>query len=144
MADLGPLIRLQRFTLDERRRVIARLYADADRVLLRKTAMLSAVQTERTFASESLDPHVITQFLSYQGLMKKKVALVDSELARIEARIDVATEDLRDQFAELKRYEITQRQRLERQKQEMRKREMAMFDDIAIDSFRRAQEQTSE
>jgi len=137
MANLDPLIRLQKFALDEKRRQIARLYADADRVLLQKNTMLDTLQSERTFASESYDQHVITLFLSFQGLMKKKLALNDQELARIEARINTATDDLREQFAELKRFEITQKRRLEQKKERLRRRETALFDEIALNGFLR-------
>lgn len=137
MADLEPVIRYQRHQLDEKRRFIARLFAEADKVYSHKARMLDEVKRERSFVDASTDPFVITQFLTYQNLMKKRVALVNVEIERIDARISVAQDDLRESFTELKKFEIVQRNRLARRRKELERREMMLFDAIAIDAFRR-------
>jgi flagellar FliJ protein len=142
MADLEPLIRYQKYQMDEKRRFIARLFAEAEKIYGHKARMLEEVARERDYADKALDPYVITGFLSYQGLMKKRVALVNHEIERIEARIQVAQDDLRDEFIELKKYEIVQRRRLERERARLAKLEAALFDATALDGFyRRLQEE---
>lgn len=137
MADLRPLIRYQKHLLDEKQRFIARLYADAEKVYGHKDRLLSEVKRERDFVEISDDPRVITGFLTYQNRMKKRVELVNVEIGRIEARLDVARDDLRESFTELKKYEIVQRNRLEKRRHMLELKEMQMFDAIAIDGFRR-------
>lgn len=140
MADLQPLIRYRKYQLDEKQKFIARLFAEAEKIYGHKQRALDEVARERSFVDESSDPHVITGFLGYQGLMKKKIALINVEIERIDARIAVAQDDLREAFTELKKFEIVQRRRLERKRHEMNMRESAMFDAIALESFRRNRE----
>jgi len=136
MANLDPLIRFQKFKMDEKQRFIAKLFAEAENIYNHKQRMLDEVMRERGFADKSMDPWVITGFLGYQGLMKKRVALINKEIERIEARIAMAQDDLRDEFIELKKFEIVQRRRLERRARELAVLEAQMFDAIAIDGFR--------
>ncbi len=144
MADLGPLIRYQKYQLGEKRRFIARLFAEAEKVYGHKERMLNEVQRERAFVETSEDPKVITEFLSYQALMKKRVGLINIEIGRIDARINVAQDDLRESFTELKKFEIVQRNRLAKRRRELEKREAQMFDAVAIEAFhrRRADEES--
>lgn len=135
MANLDPLIRLRKYEVDEKQRFIAKLYSEAEKIYNHKQRMLDEIARERGYVDVSEDPTVITGFLSYQGLMKKRVALVNHEIGRIEARIDAARDDLRDEFIELKKIEIIQARRLERRRLAMAKLESDMFDAIAIDGF---------
>lgn len=138
MADLAPLIRYRKFQLDEKRRFIARLYAEADKVYGFKQRALDEVAQERAFADNTDDPHVITGFLAYQGQMKKKISMIDVEIRRIDARIELAQDDLREEFAELKKFEIVQRNRLRKRREELDRREAALFDAQALEIYRRA------
>ncbi|MBU6235573.1 MAG: hypothetical protein KGQ41_06990 [Alphaproteobacteria bacterium] len=145
MADLQPLIRYQKFQLEEKQRFIARLYAEAEKVYNHKERLLNDVINERKFVDTSTDPRVITGFLTYQNKMKKRIELANVEIGRIEARLDVARDDLREHFTELKKFEIVQRRRLERHRRELEKREMALFDAVAIEGFyRRLEEEARE
>lgn len=135
MADLQPLIRYQKFQLEEKQRFIARLYAEAEKVYGHKERLLDELKNERSFVDTSDDPRVITEFLTYQNRVKKRIGLVDVEIGRIEARLDVARDDLRENFTELKKFEIVHRRRLERHRRELEKREAALFDAIAIESY---------
>lgn len=138
MANLEPVIRYRKFQMDEKRRMIARLYAEADKIYGHKQRALDEVARERAYVDASEDPRVITGFLSYQGLMKKKIALIDTEIKRIDARIEIAQDDLREEYTELKKFEIVHRRRLERRRKEMEKREAQLFDAIAIEAYFRA------
>jgi len=138
MANLEPLIRYRKFQMDEKRRMIARLYAEADKIYSHKQRALDDVARERGYVDASSDPHVITGFLAYQGLMKKKIGLIEVEIKRIDARIEIAQEDLREEFTELKKFEIVQRRRLERRRKDMARRESQLFDAIAIEAYFRA------
>lgn len=137
MADLAPLIRYQKYQLEEKQRFIARLYAEAEKIYNHKERLLGELKHERNFVDSSNDPKVITEFLTYQNQMKKRVELADTEIGRIDARLDVAREDLRENFAELKKFEIVQRRRLEKRRRDLERREAALFDAVAIDVFRR-------
>jgi|GEM_PF-266772 len=140
MANLEPVIRYQKYQLDEKRRFIARLFAEAEKVYNHKARMLDEVKNERSFVDQSEDPRVITGFLTYQNQMKKRVALINVEIGRIDARIGVAQDDLRESFTELKKFEIIQRNRLARMRRDLERKEAQIFDAIAIEGFHRARE----
>lgn len=141
MANLEPVIRYQKYQLDEKRRFIARLFAEAEKVYNHKARMLDEVKRERSFVDQSEDPRVITGFLTYQNQMKKRVALINVEIGRIDARIGVAQDDLRESFTELKKFEIIQRNRLARMRRELERKEAQVFDAIAVEGFFRAREE---
>jgi hypothetical protein len=140
MANLAPVIRYRKFQLDEKRRFIARLYSEADKVYAFKQKALDEVSREKKFVSESDDPYVITEFLSYQGLMKKKIGIIQVEIGRIDARIQIAQDDLREEFTELKKFEIVHRRRLERKREELERRESILLDAQAVEAWRRNQD----
>ncbi len=50
MADLAPLIRYQKYQLDEKQRFIARLYAEAEKVFSHKARLLDELKNERVFS----------------------------------------------------------------------------------------------
>jgi flagellar protein FliJ len=119
MANLEPLIRYQKYQLDEKQRFIARLYNEAEKIYNHKERLLNEIKSERSFVDSSQDPRVITEFLTYQNRMKKRVTLVNTEIGRIEARIDIARDDLRENFTELKKFEIIHRNRMNKRRREM-------------------------
>ena len=56
-------------------------------------------------------------------------------------RIEVARDDMRRAFAELKKIEITQERREDEEEKAINKKESAELDEIAIEGFRRKQDE---
>lgn len=137
MADLDPLIRLNKHTLDEKRRVLSRLYSDAERLMRRKAGMLDQIEAERIAADGDVDPMMIQAYLSYLQRTRKDIAAIDKEVTKIEARIEQAIEDMRETFGELKKIEITRDRRLSELEAENKRREDALFSEIALDQYSR-------
>ena len=135
MADLEPLIRYRKYQLDEKQRFLARLYQDAERLLSRKEGMLDQIQREKELTDADVQPQMIVTFLSYVERMQEQIALLDIEIQRVETRIEIAIDDMRESFAELKKVEITHQRRLDEKKAELMKREEAMFSEIALQQY---------
>ena len=135
MADLEPLIRYRKYQLDEKQRFLARLYQDAERLLTRKEGMLDQIQREKELTDADVQPQMIVTFLSYVERMQEQIALLDIEIQRVETRIEIAIDDMRESFAELKKVEITHQRRLDEKKAELMKREEAMFSEIALQQY---------
>lgn len=72
---------------------------------------------------------------------RRKVKAMDLSLKKMDARIAAAQEDMRAAFAEMKKIEITQRNRDEREATALRKKEDQELDEIGIDLFRRREDQ---
>ena len=118
MADLKALIRYRKHEVDEKQRIVAQLYRQAEEIEQRKQAILDQIQKERQKAEEMAEPFAMTHYGLYVDGARKKIKGFDQALAKVNARIDKAREALREAFAELKKIEITQRQREEEEEEE--------------------------
>lgn len=141
MADLDPLIRVRRHAAQQKQKVLADLYRQAEILALRKKSLEDQLAHERATldAIEMIEAQV--SFGLYAEGVKKKIAAVDKERARLETRIAMAQDDVRTAFADLKKIEIIHARRTEEENQARRKKENQAFDDIAIDLFRREGEE---
>lgn len=142
MADLDPLIRVRRHAAQQKQKVLADLYRQAEILALRKKSLEDQLAHERATldAIEMIEAQV--SFGLYAEGVKKKIAAVDKERARLETRIAMAQDDVRTAFADLKKIEIIQTRRKADEKQALRKKENQAFDDIAIEQFRKEERET--
>ncbi len=137
MADLNPLIRYRKHAVDEKQRVLSDFYRKAEELQASRQAVLDEMEREKKLAQEdgSLDANA---FLGrYLEGAKSKIAALDKEIRQMETRILIAQEDIRNAFAEMKKVEITQKQRQDRDKAAAEQKETQELDDIAIEQYRR-------
>ncbi len=80
---------------------------------------------------------MMSYFGRYADAVKDRVEDIDEAAVKLETRIEIAREDMRAAFAELKKIEITQERREAREQAERDKKESAELDDIAIEGYRR-------
>jgi hypothetical protein len=140
MADLDPLIRLNKFELEEKQRFLAKLYSDIERFQNMKAGMLDSVESEKDVTDADMDNITMIQsYLAYLGRVKREVAQIDNEIDRIEVRIKAAIDEMRDAFSELKKIEITRDRRLKELAEQNKKREDALFSEIALEIYRRSE-----
>lgn len=137
MANLKPLIRLRRYALDDKRRVLNRLYAEAERLQTLKSVMLDQIEQERAHTDAANTVETIVLFMIYIKNMRRKIEIINEDIAKMEIRIELAMEDMREAFAELKTIEIAQAQRVAEIAAANRRKESAMFDETAIEGYRR-------
>lgn len=137
MVDLKPLIRLRRYALDEKRRILTRLYVEAERLHTMKASMLDQIEQERAHTDAANTVETIVLFMIYIKNMRRKIEVVNEDISKMETRIELAMDDMRDSFAELKTIEIAHARRLEEIAALNRRRESAMFDETAIEGYRR-------
>ena len=137
MANLDPLIRLHKHELDEKQKVLARLYLDVERLQRRKAGMLDQIEAERDLTVGDMDSMMIQAYLAYLQRAKRDIAIIDNEIMRIEARIEIVIEEMREAFGELKKIEITRDNRLAELAAENKRREDAIFAEIATTQHER-------
>jgi flagellar export protein FliJ len=140
MADLDPLIRLYQKRVDDKQRVLAELYREVEILETLKSDMLAEIDSESKVIEgmEALDTH--SYFGAYLQAMRKKIDVVDDGLKQIERRVNLAREDVRRGFAELKKVEITAESRDAEEARKLTKKESDLMDEIGLDAFRRGQE----
>ena len=141
MADLESLIKYRKHIVDEKQRVLSQLYREAEQIEQRKRDILAQIEKEKAFAAKESGSAVATALAAYLDSARKDIARLDVMLQKMEKRIADAQEDMRAAFAEQKKIEIVQRERLAEEEAEVKKKEGEAFDEIAIEGFRRRQEE---
>lgn len=144
MAELDPLIKLLRKQVDDKQRVLADLYREAEELDNKKAAMLAEIEHEKKVLDDMDGLDTGTFFGPYVDGMRRKIEALDVERENLEKRIDLARDDVREGFAELKKVEITAERRAEEEAKEIAKKEDAMLDEMGLDAFRRQQEESED
>lgn len=137
MADLEPLIRLRKHAVDEKQRAVAQLYREAENLEKQKKVVEDQMAHEKRLAEEMNRPEAIAFYTRYAEGARKKIAVLQSSIKKMEGRIEAAQEDMRAAFAEMKKIQITQNRREKREAKAVQKKEDAQMDDIAIEQYRR-------
>ncbi len=138
MADLDPLIRVHKHAIDQKQKFLAELYRQAEELAAQKQTMLNQLEEEKEKVKD-MDVAMLSYMGPYSEAVKARVAEIDEAAATLEARIEIARDDLREAFAELKKIEITQERRAAEELAAINKKESEMLDEIALDTFRRNQ-----
>lgn len=141
MADLDPLIRLRRHTVEEKQKILAAFLREAENLTEKKVALETQMQREKELAIAQNSPEASADFGRYAENARKKIARFQDAIRKVELRIDTAQEEVRAVFAELKKVQIVQRTRQEEERREEARKESNALDEIAIDGFRRKGEE---
>ncbi len=138
MADLNPLIRVRKHVVEQKQKFLAELYRQSEELEAQKAVLLAQHEAEREKVS-SMGVEMLSYFGPYSDAVKGRVEDLDEALAKLSVRIEIAREDMREAFAELKKVEITQKRREAEEKAERDKKDSADMDEIGIETFRRLQ-----
>lgn len=140
MANLKPLIRFRSFQVDEKRRVLAALYEDAVKLEQQKAVILDTMDREAKAAKNSGSFEVLKSLGIYVKGARARIENIDGQAKRLDLRIELAQEDLREHFAELKKIEILHARRLEDARLENERREEAIMNEIGLTLHRRQED----
>jgi flagellar export protein FliJ len=137
MANLDPLIRLNKFQLEEKQRVLSKLYADVNQLEIQKSAIMDSVESEKDAIDNLDDISMMPAFLGYVQRTKGEVNGINNQISSLEIKINRAVDEMREAFGEFKKIEITRDRRLEDIRKANAKREDALFSEIALEIYRR-------
>ncbi|MGB0718837.1 MAG: flagellar export protein FliJ [Bdellovibrionales bacterium] len=140
MADLNPLIRVRRHALEQKQKALAALYRQLEGLQDEKTRMLEQLEQEQSGAA-GMDVAMLAYLGSYAEGVKTRVQEIDEEALALNTRIDIAREDMRSAFAEVKKLEITQENREDEERREIAKKESDMLDEIGLETYRRLRDE---
>ncbi len=141
MADLNPLIRVRKHTVEQKQKFLAELYRQAENLAAQKAALENELMAEREKLKDNVSVDMLKYFGVYTEAVKGRIENIDRAIAMLNTRIDIAREDMREAFAEFKKIEITQERREAEEIAELEKRQALLLDEMAIDGFRRRQEE---
>lgn len=133
---LKTLIRLSRWTVDEKRRVLTALQAREDEILATIKAAEDQLQQEQQVAAQDA---VGAGFLygAFADAWLARRASLNADLDAIRAQIELARDELAEAYNQQKTYEITQENRDRRAREEADRKEQAFLDEVALNIFRR-------
>lgn len=135
MKDLDGLIRMHKWQLDEKRRALAELETFADRLADEMAKLDRDVAREREAAGEAPDP--VPGFAAWLKAATARRKRLEQSMTSISAQVEAARDEIAAAFQELKKYELARDDRRRRLQERRRAAERRMFDDIALDGFRR-------
>lgn len=139
MADLEGLIRVRTHVVEQKQKFLAELYRQAEELDDQKKTMLEQLAEEQK-KTEEMGIEMLTYFGPYSEAVKDRVVEIDEAREKLETRIEIAREDMREAFSELKKIEITQEQREAEEEAAISKKESDELDEIGLEIFRRQKE----
>lgn len=140
MADLESLIRLRRHTVEQKQKILADIYRHVEVIETRKKELLSRLEKERKALDENLNLETREYYGRFEGVIRSDIERLEEELVKLELRLEIAQEEVRKAFTDMKRVEIVHARRQEEEKQELKDKETIEMDAIGLEGFRRKEE----
>ncbi len=135
MSGLDQLLRLQRWTLDEKRRQAGELEQLIDRLVKDILGLEQQVQREVEAARNDLEMQ--RALPNYREAMKDRRARLEKSMNDLRAELAKLHDDITGAFSDLKKTEQTVKNREQRQKLAERRREQIVSDEIGLQLHRR-------
>ncbi len=140
MANLKPLIKLRKFQVEEKQKVLAALLREVEKFETKKREVLVSIKEERKIAEESDDYETQASYRLYAERARDQVKMIDMEINKYNFLIQKAQDDMRDAFAEQKKIEIIQEQRELEEELEENRKDSARMDEVGMTGFIRKEE----
>ncbi len=140
MADLEALIRVRKHALEQKQKLLAELYRQAEELEQQKVTLEEQMKEERRKIDESGTIEMLPYYGTYAEAVKERIIDIEDGIEKLNIRIEIACDDMREAFAELKKLEITQERREDEAKEVLEKKESEALDEIAIEGYRRESE----
>jgi flagellar export protein FliJ len=137
MADLKPLIRFAKHTLDQKRLRLVDLQRQADRLHETIAADRAALLAERALAAADGEAALALAGYAHAVEARRRQAL--TAIARLEKEIARAKDIVMEAFRETKRYETAQAAREAAAAKTRARAEQTFLDEAGLEGFRRGQ-----
>lgn len=144
MADLNPLIRVRSHAVEEKQKALAELYELVETLETEKAHILTTLDEEGKKLGQENAGEMMQYYCNYAENVRHRITDINTEVERLEGRIDVARDDMRAAFADLKKVEITQAEREKVERAAIDKKESDMLDEIALEGYRRKLDEDGE
>jgi len=140
MANLKPLIKLRKFQVEEKQKILAALLREVEKIETKKRSILVSIKEERKIAEESDNYETQAAYRHYAEAARVQVKLLEAEIGKYDFLIKRAQDDMRDAFAEQKKIEIIQEQREAAEEAAETAKDNAVMDEIGLTGFSRKEE----
>lgn len=140
MADLKPLIRLRKYRVEEKQKVLAELFRQAELLEGRKRVLIADMEREEALAEQSDSIDAMFAFVAYAARVQSEIQKLNMLVELMEPRILKAQDEMREAFSEQKKAELIQEQREDAEQKEIARKENTNLDEIGVEVFRRKQD----
>jgi flagellar protein FliJ len=139
--DLGSLIRLVQWRVDEKRRELAEAQGAAD---ARRQALVDLeAELKREQATARASYEATQGYANYARRFLMRRAAAEQAIVAADLEVERIRDELSGLFLELKQAEITQANREKREAQRLGKLEQTALDEMGIERFQRAKKAES-
>jgi len=135
MSPIDQLVRLRKWTLDERRQELAELQRREDELRARIAGIEREVQAEA--GRLPADPAAATDFALYAERMQALRRQLEEQLDGLRPRLADAEDRVRDAFGESKSSELVAQEMADSADRLRGRREQARLDEVALQIYRR-------
>jgi flagellar export protein FliJ len=135
MNGLNQLLRLQKWTLDEKRRQAADLVALIERLQSDIAKLDEEVAREIEVARTDLEAS--RHLPPYRDMMAKRRERLEQSVADVTLELDRVRDEIAETYGDIKKTEQTIENRLERKRQAAAKREQTEIDEMGLEQHRR-------
>ena len=135
MSGLDQLLRLQRWTLDEKRRQASDLELLIERLVQDINKLDDQVEHEIQASRANIE--LQRQLPGYRQMMKGRRERLDKSLVDLRGELEKLREQITGAFSELKKTEQTVKNRQQRQRVIERRKEQANMDEVGLQQHRR-------
>ena len=133
--SLKTLIRLARWDVDEKRRVLVAFQAREEEILATIQAAEQQLIHEQQVAAANGEAGFLYGAFAAAWLHRR--AELETTLTEVRAQIEIARDELAEAFRQHKTYEVTQANRDRREREEADRKEQAVLDEIGLEIHRR-------
>lgn len=141
MNGLDQLLRLQKWTLDEKRRQAADLVALIERLQGDITKLDADVAREIEIARTDLEAS--RHLPGYRDMMSKRRERLEQSVADVTLELERVREEIAETFGDIKKTEQTIQNRQERKRQAAARREQIATDEMGLEQHRRKMKRES-
>jgi flagellar protein FliJ len=135
VSGLDQLLRLQRWTLDEKRRQASDLELLIERLVQDINKLDDQVEHEIQASRANIE--LQRQLPGYRQMMKGRRERLDKSLVDLRGELEKLREQITGAFSELKKTEQTVKNRQQRQRVIERRKEQANLDEVGLQLHRR-------
>lgn len=136
---LANLIRLHKYRVDEKRRVLGQLYGELHDLEQKLEDLENQLIEEQKIAKSAPDQALFSYGRFHQRAMGIREQLQQTIAAK-EQEVEIARDDVNEAFRELKVYEEAEKNRIKREEEERTRKENIEMDEIAMNLHRRKQD----
>ena len=136
MKDLGSLIRLVQWRVDEKRRELADAQTEADACRQALVDLAAELKREQDAARGSFEAG--QGYASYAKLFLRRREVTEAAIRAADVEVERLRDELSGLFLELKQAEITQANREKREAERLAKLEQTELDEMGSMRFQRA------